>query len=423
MRIVKCTPFFATILLLLVAVNGMAQTGKIVLINPLAIDRPDELIVLTKKVLEQKTGKITTGKYAILKNKANRPMVVQYDDLNGDGNWDEAVFLYSLKSKERVEVTISVSDRPATIKAVVRAHVRLHKKNADDTFGPSVTKETMPLKNPATDFAQQPLPLYLTEGPAWENDKVAFRQYLDVRNGRDIFGKRVSHMVMDSVGVVVQPSYHELNDWGMDVLHVGKSLGAGAIAIQARSNGKDTLIRLGGTDVAKTVYEQISNGPVRAIFRMKYNWSINGKPVQITDETSVWGGQYFYQSKMMLKGMPAGAKLVEGIANLNENKSKTFEANNSAVLYSHGKQGENKDELGMAIMVSKNGFAGFGATPDAGSEILNTYTVAQKIQSSPLVYRFYAGWVQTDSRFADASFFESFLKQEAKKKAMPVIIE
>ncbi|MEO6730693.1 MAG: DUF4861 domain-containing protein [Ferruginibacter sp.] len=420
MSIVKCTRFFVTGLLLLSATNGIAQTGKIVLINPIAIDRPDELIVLSKKVLEQKAGKISSSKYAILKNTENRQIVVQYDDINGDGTWDEAVFLYSFKPKERAVVTISLSDRPATIKAIVRAHVRLRKKNADDTFGPSVTKETMPSKNPATDFSKQPLPLYLTEGPAWENDKVAFRHYMDVRNGRDIFGKRVLHMVMDSVGTVVEPSYHKLNDWGMDVLHVGKSLGAGAIAFQVKINGKDTLIRLGGRDVTKTVYEQVSNGPVRSIFRMKYNWSVNGRPVQITDETSIWGGQYFYQSKITVTGIAAGAKLVEGIANFNENKLKAFEADNSAILSSHGKQGENKDKLGMAIIVSKNGFAGFGNAPDAGSDILNTYTVAQKIQATPLVYRFYAGWTQTDSRFADEVYFESFLREEAKKRNHPI---
>ncbi len=42
---------------------------------------------------------------------------------------------------------------------------------------------------------------YQMEGPAWENDLVGFRNYLDQRNGMDIFGKIESRMVLDSVGV------------------------------------------------------------------------------------------------------------------------------------------------------------------------------------------------------------------------------
>ena len=413
--------FFITAIVLGLSTIGMAQS-TIVLTNPLGIERTDELIVCSRKMLEQKLGKIATGKFIILKSKANRPMVAQFDDLNSDGNWDEVAFLYSFKPKEKAVVNIAVSDMPATIKAVVRAHVRLRKKNADESFGLAVMEETMPVQNPGTDFSKQPLPNYLTEGPAWENDKVAFRQYLDVRNGRDIFGKRVTHMVMDSVGVVAVPSYHDLHDWGMDVLHVGKSLGAGAIAIQVKINGKDSLVRLGGAAITKTVYTQVSDGPVRAIFRIQYDWNVNGKKVQVMDETSIWGGQYFYQSKITLKGAPAGAKLVEGIAKFNENISKHFEAGNAAVLYSHGKQSENKDELGMAIMVNRKGFAGFGAAPDIAAEIMNTYFVKQSIMNQPLVYRFYAGWIYSDSRFADAAYFDQFLRKEASKLSVPITI-
>jgi hypothetical protein len=49
---------------------------------------------------------------------------------------------------------------------------------------------------------------------------------------------------MDKVGTKFEPSYHSLAVWGMDILHIGSSLGAGAIAILMKdTNGKDTLIR------------------------------------------------------------------------------------------------------------------------------------------------------------------------------------
>ena len=76
----------------------------------------------------------------------------------------------------------------------------------------------------------------------------------------------------------------------------------------------------------------------------------------------------------------------------------------------------------MAIIVNQNGFAGFGATPDSGAAILNTYTISQQVQSKPITYRFYAGWVKTDSRFADINYFENFLLNEAQKMNAAIII-
>jgi hypothetical protein len=150
-----------------------------------------------------------------------------------------------------------------------------------------------------------PLPPYLTEGPAWENDKVAFRLYFDTRNGKDIFAKRQPAMVMDTVGTNKNASYHALSDWGMDVLHVGRSLGAGSVAIAAKdADGKDTLIRLGGPNVKKEIYHAIADGPVRAVFTIDYEWEINGSLVSIKDETSIWGGQYFYETKLIIQGAP-----------------------------------------------------------------------------------------------------------------------
>ena len=46
----------------------------------------------------------------------------------------------------------------------------------------------------------------------------------------DIFGKIIPDMVLSQVGVDGYESYHEMSDWGMDILKVGKSLGLGSIA-------------------------------------------------------------------------------------------------------------------------------------------------------------------------------------------------
>lgn len=67
------------------------------------------------------------------------------------------------------------------------------------------------------------------EGVGWENGQVGYRLYLDGRLTSDIFGKQVSEPVLD--GIDEYGSYHDLADWGMDVLKVGPSLGIGGIGI------------------------------------------------------------------------------------------------------------------------------------------------------------------------------------------------
>jgi hypothetical protein len=85
-----------------------------------------------------------------------------------------------------------------------------------------------------------------------------------------------------------------------------------------------------------------------------------------------------------------------------------------AAIYTHGKQSENNDNLGMAILVQKSAAPVFGKAPESASDILNTYTVALKATNNiPVVFRFYAGWEQTDKRFADKAYFQDFLTKEA----------
>ena len=69
------------------------------------------------------------------------------------------------------------------------------------------------------------------EGPGWESDKIGYRLYLDWRNATDIFGKKTHKLVLDGVGLDGFDSYHEVSDWGVDVLKVGSSLGIGSVEI------------------------------------------------------------------------------------------------------------------------------------------------------------------------------------------------
>lgn len=65
------------------------------------------------------------------------------------------------------------------------------------------------------------------EGPGIESEKVGYRLYLDKRSVLDVFGKAAPEAVLQRVGR--GDDYHTLSDWGMDILKVGDSLGAGGL--------------------------------------------------------------------------------------------------------------------------------------------------------------------------------------------------
>lgn len=397
------------------------KTRQLRVVNPSPISRPDELMVLKRKMLEEKLGKIPENKFISVKDEKSIPQVVQFDDLNHDGKWDEAVFLYSFAPAGKNTFIVSVANAIGT-KAVVRAHVRHKRKNADDSFGASLGRDSIPAGQPNTDFSKASLPPFLTEGPAWENDKVGFRIYFDVRNTKDIWGKITPGMMMDTVGADPKVSYHHLSYWGMDILAVGKSLGAGSLALWVPLPGsRDTLVRLGGKNMGPVIYEKVADGPVRAIFRMHYpDWKVlDGLPaVRLTEEISIWGGQYFYESKIRVSNAPQGAKVVTGIVNLNAGKVAALSNPTVKGIFTHDIQSENKDQLGLAILTPSFCYAGSGTAPNKESEVMNTYYV--KMNASEAQFRFYAGWEKSNPGFARSEGFRQYLLNEILKygKAM-----
>ncbi|WP_163270803.1 DUF4861 family protein [Dysgonomonas sp. 511] len=123
------------------------------------------------------------------------------------------------------------------------------------------------------------------EGPGWESDKVAFRFYLDNRNAIDVFAKKTAGIVLPAVGVDGFDNYHNMADWGMDNLKVGKALGLGSIAVwdgekAVRVEKKDSVTCLIAAD-----------GKVRSqVKTIYYGWDANGKKSDLTSLISIDAG-------------------------------------------------------------------------------------------------------------------------------------
>ena len=242
-------------------------------------------------------------------------------------------------------------------------------------------------------------PIYQSEGPMWENENVAFRLYFDERNGIDIFGKRTEAMVLDSVGI--NENYHELQRWGMDVLKVGNSLGAGSIGLMIG----DEVYRLG--DAAKEHFRILEETGDRSSFLLEYRgWEVADRTLDLDWEISIESGTWGYESKVTINGLQGDEELLTGIVNLHSDTVYIEQHNDRFIMYTHGVQAELDNTLGMAVSAPESEVLGSGEFTSDDQPIGSTYYVRLRLaDGQPTTYRFSAGWAPGERAFLEREGF------------------
>jgi len=383
--------------------------------NIIPLDRIDEPVVVSSSDQIDFFAKHKNNQVAIVKDANNIEISSQTDDTNGDGKIDEIVFVLNIQSSETKKISITWTSPEELAKYPKRTNLRFAKTNPNGKIQ-ELDNEVCPDNH----SKESPTVNYQFEGPGWENDKVGFRTYFDPRNGFDIFGKKTSDMVLDKVSAETG-NYHEMQNWGMDILKVGKSLGASGIAM----TNADTLVRLGKVD--KLSYKKITEGPVRSIFEMNYSgWQVGDKKLNVKRRITIWAGTYYFQNRIEISNIDWNFEIITGIVNLHNTEMMAIESNISKIIATFAAQTEYKknDKLGMAIMIDVANYQKFKRAPEANHDILNTWLV--HLQRSGLYYidfNFYACWELSDKRFAEKTNFTTFLKKELQKRDNPLQIK
>ena len=386
-------------------------TAVISINNTLEIDRSDEPITLKKEELEKVIGNLDSNANLIIKDTNGSIIPYQTDDTNFDGIWDELSFVANIPANSNETFIVSLSD--TVIKFKARTHLRFaHNRNGENNY--TVMKNEM---RPLDHSRENNTGKYQMEGPAWENDVVAFRYYFDYRNGKDIYGKQTKEMILDSVGIV--GDYHKLQYWGMDILKVNNSLGAGAIAMF--ENGK--LYRLTGCDTA--TYNKVFEGPVRSRFMLNFkNWKVGDNSYNFSEEITIWAGKAWYESKLILSGFEGEKELVTGIVNISSDSVSFRKYNDKAISIStHAPQAYDGEYLGMGILATNNDFLSHETAPEEGEDVTQTYYI--KLKTNPdnqPTFRFYVGWEVQDKSYADFDYFMGKIAEEGQKLGTPVSV-
>jgi hypothetical protein len=398
---------FVFLVLIFTACNS--RQNEIVLENNTELLRVDEPIVITRAEIEKVLGNAPEGQFPVLISAAGDTIPTQADDLTGDGKWDELFLLIDLEPKSQIRLNLVYVDRLPEF--TVRTNVRLAQRTTDGQFREVSSASRL---NPEQGLATNDI--FHHEGIAWENDLVGFRNYLDVRNGMDIFGKTTTDMILDRAGI--GEDYHFMQDWGMDILMVGRSLGSGAIALEKEGN----VLRI--APEAKGSASVLIEGPLRSVIRLSFeDWMINETTYNLHHDISIHGGAWYYDSKVYFDGLQNEVSLITGITTiaLGEKEAVVHEFNKITAVATHAAQAYDKEYLGMAVMLQTDRLGELERW-DADEELINN-SIAVKIpvnDDTPVRFRFYSAWEVSDERFADEAFFSQMLEQEALKWANPV---
>ena len=130
----------------------------------------------------------------------------------------------------------------------------------------------------------------------------------------------------------------------------------------------------------------------------------------------------------MIKGdLPKDLKVAMGIADFYENKMDSLVTAQAKLVYSYGKQSENQDNLGMAVLSRQPATARIyrlGETPTGLSDITSSYLIEEPVKAGiPVRFRFFSGWSLSDPAFASAAGFRTWLNQELDRVVHPVVVE
>ena len=239
------------------------------------------------------------------------------------------------------------------------------------------------------------------EGPGWESNKIGYRLYLDWRNAIDIFGKKTEAIVLPKVGQDGFDSYHEMSDWGADILKAGKGIGIGSIDRYLNNE------RLHFYEVDSTIVI-VSNTNKSSVVKVNYfGWKTASDKINFTSELTITPNQRYTQHTIH------SSKAIEGICTgiVKQKNTELFKKESTnkkwAYLATFGTQSLVPDKLGMAIFYQVNTIQ---SVVDAEFDHLLIFKPTKRIVD----FYFLGAWEQEPNGIRMKEEFLSFLDEKLK---------
>ena len=371
--------------------------------NPSTFARPDTLISLSLNELG-----VTTGPLQVWQGATALPTQLVDDD--GDNNTDRLVFLADLEAA--AIYNYSIDRRKDGHDFFPRVHAEVSVKEGgewqDKVYVGGTFKNVNHVTTPPqyTDHSE-----YIRyEGPGIESDVAGYRVYLDWRNGFDIFGKKTPGLVLQDVGQDGYDSYHEMSDWGADILKVGTSLGMGGYGYW---DGAKTVLVSDVTERSATVR---SDGPIHSSLDIDYKgWNTGAAIVDLKATLSMQAGSPMVDVKLVtsepLDNIAIGIVAHPGTELITGELETGLTGETLNYMASFGPQTLFEDKLGMVVIFKKNDLV--QQTRDE-----NSYVLVMKPRGKELSYAFGALWSGQEGGIQTREDLEAFMLEELERRTI-----
>ncbi|QBN17458.1 DUF4861 family protein [Flavobacterium nackdongense] len=381
------------------------KNQDIIIRNPLSIDRNNEIIAIACEKYKN------AAKDLVPQIKCKSTVLnSQLSDGNKDGIWDELLVEVNLKASKTDTLQLNWIKKERVISPQQSTNIRFSYKSKS-------TEPNAEIDNVSRlrGFTQNSTnPSFQLEGPGIENDKVAFRHFFDKRNSKDVFGKLTNEMVLEKVGL--KGSWHNLQDWGMDILQTGGSIGAGGFGIIENN----TIYSLADAD--NSIFNHIEEGALKATYSIQFkNWDCGRLKKDGYELVSIYKGDFFYTEKIKVR-LEKDQKLICGMPNFTSD-SLYVKVHNSkfSSIATFDKQAQGTSSLlGLAIMFPTKNFVAKGKVNTANEFIRSNFVALDATENDIQTIRFFACWEKTDPRFSSKIGFDTYLQDTADKLANPI---
>lgn len=320
-----------------------------------------------------------------------------------------------LQLEKNGRAAVTVLDLPANGKVPLL----LRPRTGSDPAPAELARATIPIKDagvyrevgrflvPKTHVIHDPL--FPIEGAGWESGRVGYRVYLDTRNATDVFGKKLPAPTLHTIGQGTA-SYHEEGVWGMDVWHVGDSLGGGGVGVLR--NGMAT--QLG--DPKRIVATVDASGPVFAALRVEdKGFTFEGHARNLVVRYSIAAGS---RLSMNTAVATPGTPLVAGFGKYPNTvfiRSQNGSPSGWEYIATWGRQSENgKDDIGVALFYPSSEIV---RTGDDGRSYFVVFKNPAKAR-----YAFAAAWAREGNGISSETGFRAYIDRTAGELSDPVFV-
>lgn len=410
--------------------TASASLATLTVTNPSAFARPDSPVTVTFTDLG-----ITGIPGALSVWAGSKEIPSQLIDSDGNGSLDSLLAMTDFAAGEQQQWQVKPTPASSSAK---RTAAEISQKTGGEWQGKVYkggTFENVQHLTPPPQYTDHS-EFIRYEGPGIESDRVAYRIYLDWRNGFDIFGNITGSPVLHQVGLDGYSSYHNMQPWGLDLLKVGKSLGAGGFGYWDGSAAQGVSVLKGHS---ATIHQ---SGPLFSSLSIDYHdWQIAGRTLDVRAHLSMQAGSRLLRNQLELKAPDANAKPLDNLAiglvkhAGTELLQGTLEVSGHQYTYlaTYGKQSLNNDLLGMAVVFKRGKLQKL--TADANSHVavmeltglppakVGDAAFGNSNPARKLDYYLLAAWQGEKNGITNQADFVSYLQQQLEILDRPIRIK